>query len=184
VPPLLTRARAQSEICIAQLSRLDWQDEDVLRILRKHAGDDVLPGNAPGRVNSISRVCGELAVSRAIGDVDFKQAFNSPDQRGWWTGPDFLPYPEDHDMKFNGDLITARGTSDSEKVEVGDIAVFVCDGVSDVLDMDDLARIAAEHIILKGRSAKEAAKRICELSVQLGSSDNVTCVLVHFGNGN
>ncbi|GMI34820.1 hypothetical protein TeGR_g9866 [Tetraparma gracilis] len=173
---------SEREICIAQLSRMDWEDPDVLSLLRRHAGadGDVEPGNAPGRVNTITRVCGELAVSRAIGDVDFKSAHNSPTpDEGLWEGPDFLPYPDDHSRHFTGDLIVARGSSITEKIAHGDILVLVCDGVSDVMDTPDIAQIATEQI-RRGRSAEETARRLCDLSIKLGSSDNVTAVVVHF----
>ena len=64
----------EQEIPVAQLSRLVLEDEDVLDILHRCLADRYpLPrAAAPQRIIQISRVVGEISVSRSIGDRDFK----------------------------------------------------------------------------------------------------------------
>jgi len=246
----------EREVCIGQLQRMDFCDEDVVEILQrcfsdrfddvKKAGND-LPvakkGGAggggsngkndttekkkkstatPGRLLIISRVCGELAVSRALGDRDFKASFNelsielnkgqlnmtmpnigdydddkdspSDDSKKedellgcWWMGPNFLPYPPEHNFCFKGDLISA--VPEVKVMTVGSDGVFdeflilACDGLWDVMDVDDAVRVARDLLFEKRWSAKKAAARLAELAIHLGSSDNTTVILIRLFRG-
>merc|ERR1712196_520394 len=108
---------SEQEIPVSQLQRMDLMDEDVMGILRRcfvdrynSAGKKTCSNSTPQRILDIHRVCGELAVSRAIGDRDFKAAFNMPDitphdECCFWECPILLPFPEDHRRAFSGDLV-------------------------------------------------------------------------------
>lgn len=108
----------ETEIPIGQLRRIDFEDEDVFGILSRCFNDGYDSAgrvrecrSAPQRILSISRVCGELAVSRAIGDRDFKAAFHQtmerplPARSAEWDCPLQLSYPDDHSHVFKGNLI-------------------------------------------------------------------------------
>ena len=112
----------RKEIPIGQLKRMVLFDQDVVDILKCCFVDRYQPSSpraaAPQRILQISRVCGELAVSRAIGDRDFKASYNaktSPVEEAdpknaeggqkRWDCPLFLPYPDDHSRSFVGDLV-------------------------------------------------------------------------------
>ena len=63
---------------------MDFLDKDVIGILKRCFSDCCENSErtkeckaVPQRILKISRVCGELAVSRALGDPDFKAAFNT-----------------------------------------------------------------------------------------------------------
>jgi serine/threonine protein phosphatase PrpC len=204
--------RTDIEIPMAQLRRMDFSDEDVIRILQRCFNyfeyNNDTPSTegersvkeckaAPQRILDISRVCGELAVSRALGDRDFKAAFNSlstndmsdcgvideseSDER-WWDSPLFLPYPDNHNRRFKGDLVS--NTPDFQRIKIGDERVtgefllLACDGLWDVMDYDDAVRVARDLLFRKKWTAKKSAVRLAELAMHLGSSDNVTVVLI------
>eukprot|EP00536_Pseudo-nitzschia_multiseries_P000295 jgi/Psemu1/178255/e_gw1.4.331.1 len=99
-----------------------------------------------------------------------------------WETTLFLPYPENHDRLFRGDLVT--NTPDFHRIRVGqegvsmEFLLLACDGLWDVMDADDAVRIVRDLLYRKKVTAKKAAARLAELAVHLGSSDNITVVLV------
>jgi serine/threonine protein phosphatase PrpC len=199
----------ETEIPIGQLRRMDFLDEDVIGILKRclhYPSGSAMTSladserstkeckAAPQRIIHISRVCGELAVSRALGDRDFKASFNSSaslmndDAYGggngtpWWDCPLFLPYPDDHTRQFQGDLVS--NTPDFQQIKLGEQGVsnefllLACDGLWDVMDTDDAVRVVRDLLFRKKWTAKKAAARLAELAIHLGSSDNVTVILI------
>ncbi len=203
----------ETEIPIGQLRRMDFHDEDVIGILRRclhhnSSGSSITDSErstkeckaAPQRIIHISRVCGELAVSRALGDRDFKADFNcTPTQRSDtdnfetkedstcandmpWESPLFLPYPENHNRQFRGDLVT--NTPDFDRIRLGtegvsdEFLLLACDGLWDVMDADDAIRVVRDLLFQKKVTAKKAAARLAELAIHLGSSDNITVLLL------
>uniref|UniRef100_A0A7S4EGI4 protein-serine/threonine phosphatase n=1 Tax=Pseudo-nitzschia australis TaxID=44445 RepID=A0A7S4EGI4_9STRA len=216
----------ETEIPIIQFRRMDLEDEDVIGILKRSMIHPSSNGNgettftdsersskeckaAPQRILHISRVCGELAVSRALGDRDFKADFNSlvsatddndnvgndtdratnkeesttaEDPSMLWESPLFLPYPDHHDRRFRGDLVT--NTPDFHRIRLGapgvskEFLLLACDGLWDVMDADDAVRVVRNLLYRKRVTAKQAAARLAELAIRLGSSDNITVVLV------
>jgi len=187
----------EKEIPIAQMQRMDFCDEDVVEILQRCFSDRYEQPQtkkcnaAPQRILQISRVCGELAVSRAIGDRDFKAAFNSSTEttansegEPSWDCPLFLPYPDSHSRKFKGDLISAipeiRSVRVSPNGYVDEFLLLACDGLWDVMDPDDAVRVTRGLLLGKKWPAKKAAARLAELAIHLGSSDNITVIVISF----
>eukprot|EP00549_Striatella_unipunctata_P000403 CAMPEP_0118721890 /NCGR_PEP_ID=MMETSP0800-20121206/31038_1 /TAXON_ID=210618 ORGANISM="Striatella unipunctata, Strain CCMP2910" /NCGR_SAMPLE_ID=MMETSP0800 /ASSEMBLY_ACC=CAM_ASM_000638 /LENGTH=932 /DNA_ID=CAMNT_0006629933 /DNA_START=273 /DNA_END=3071 /DNA_ORIENTATION=+ len=199
----------EKEIPIGQLRRMDFEDRDVVEILKRCFADrydEYDPSGqvskrssnaaAPQRILQISRVCGELAVSRAIGDREFKASFNNSDPSPdsmlpidcqstvWWACPLPLPYPENHPRRFDGDLVSAE--PEFQVVKLGqdgadkEFLILACDGLWDVMDPDDAVRVTRSLLFEKKGSAKKAAERLAELAIHLGSSDNVTVIVIRF----
>ncbi|CAB9498863.1 linked kinase-associated serine/threonine phosphatase 2C [Seminavis robusta] len=185
----------EKEIPISQLQRMDFCDEDVIGILKRclqgkydNSQSSKECSSAPQRILHISRVCGELAVSRAIGDRDFKAACNNPSigdtGEEKWECTLFLPFPDDHDRHFVGDLVS--GKPDFSSIRVGEAGIqgefllLACDGLWDVIDVDDAVRVTRGLLFEKKLPAKQAAARLAELAIHLGSSDNVTIIVVNF----
>jgi serine/threonine protein phosphatase PrpC len=199
----------ETEIPIGQLRRMDFLDEDVIGILERclHYPSGNAMGSltdsdrstkeckaVPQRIIHISRVCGELAVSRALGDRDFKASFNSSPSTvnddynngggisPWWDCPLLLPYPDDHSRQFQGDLVS--NTPDFQRLTLGgpgvsdEFLLLACDGLWDVMDTDDAVRVVRDLLFRKRWTAKKAAARLAELAIHLGSSDNVTVILI------
>ncbi|CAJ1967885.1 unnamed protein product [Cylindrotheca closterium] len=189
----------ETEIPIGQLRRIDFRDEDVVNILKRgfsEAEENLSSGvgkqskAAPQRILEIFRVCGDLSVSRSIGDRDFKAEYNPPrtnphkddPSSQCWEGPLYLKYPDDHNGRFKGDLVSC--VPDFQRIEVGEEGVnnefllLASDGLWDVLDADDAIRVTRELLVRKKIDAKQAAARLAELAIHLGSSDNVTVIIL------
>lgn len=176
----------ETEIPIGQLHRMDIFDKDVVEIVKRCFADRMKQHRSdPVRQIQIARTCGDLAVSRAIGDRDFKAAYNMPpsdDALGRsWEGPLVFIYPEGHSGRFKGDIVSS--VPDIQFFKVGrepTILILACDGLWDVMDGDDAVRIVRDLLLDKKLSAKDGAARLTELAQHLGSSDNVTVILIRF----
>jgi serine/threonine protein phosphatase PrpC len=98
-----------------------------------------------------------LAVSRAIGDIDFKR----PENKGVTATPD-----------------VARITLDNEVENV----IVATDGLWDVIGDQDAVRLCQS--VLRGRfsedACREAAEALTQEALERGSSDNVTVVVACF----
>ncbi|CAN0207396.1 unnamed protein product, partial [Ectocarpus sp. 8 AP-2014] len=73
------------------------------------------------------RVCGELAVSRSIGDRDFKGFTRR-------RMPVLFAWPHGHSGEFHDDLLTAE--PEFQEAEIGlddEFLLMACDGLWDVL---------------------------------------------------
>ena len=155
----LTRAKGwvttEKEIPVGQLKRMALDDDDVLDILQRCFAERYQPSpkaSAPHRMLKIWRVCGELAVSRSLGDRDFKADYNrqTVDELGqhiWDPTHLFLLYPEDHGHFFVGDLVSNQPefTSISVGNSAEEFVVLACDGLWDVLDPGKLFCRASRH---------------------------------------
>ena len=196
----------EKEIPISQMQRMDFADEDVVEILKRCFSERYNQSQplraqkkkcnaAPQRILKISRVCGELAVSRAIGDRDFKADFNQPNSNGargesspntlWWDCPLSLPYPNDHSRQFKGNLVTSIAETRTLKLSpaaglIDEFLVLACDGLWDVIDPDDAVRVTRGLLFEKKWPARKAAARLAELAIHLGSSDNITVIVIRF----
>lgn len=199
-----------------QLHRMDLEDADVIGIMQRcfrYSSDSERTmkekecNSFPQRMIHISRVCGLLAVSRALGDRDFKADYNSlstssqsinngeaHDLDGQdassshndvspWDAPLFFLCPDNHSQRFRGDLVT--NVPDFHRIRLGrkegasnEFLLLACDGLWDVMDADDAVRIARDLLFAKKWTAKRAAARLAQLAINLGSSDNVTVVLL------
>lgn len=185
----------ETEIPTGQIHRMDFFDEDVVDIVKRCFADRLGQHRSdPARSIQIARTCGDLAVSRAIGDRDFKAAYNFPqgtqpisEMTGIamsWEGPPVFLYPEDHSRRFKGDLVSSIPDIKFFKIGqegvVDEFLLMACDGLWDVMDGDDAVRIAKNLLFDKKLSAKDGAERLAELAKHLGSSDNITVILIRF----
>ena len=170
----------ETEIPIGQLRRIDFQDDDVIGILKRCCSnhpefDGKERRSAPQRILEISRVCGELAVSRALGDRDFKATFNLPADASLdndlWDCPLCLPFPDfSHPGKFRGDLVSNQPSFQTIKVGkpgvTDEFVLLGCDGLWDVLDVDDAVRVTRDLLYRKQWTAKKAVSTSTEGSFQ------------------
>ena len=121
---------------------------------------------------TIHRVCGELAVSRSIGDPDYKRFVPHEKVDALFN------WPDDHNQSFAADLVIP----DPEVVSVDltkndEFFVIASDGLWDVVGPDD-AVDKIRSAFKAGRSPVDAAEDLCDLALKLGSSDNVTIIIV------
>ena len=164
----------ETEIPTGQLHRMDLFDKDVVDIVKRCFADRLKQHRSdPARQIQIGRTCGDLAVSRAIGDRDFKAAYNLPQSlisfentelSMSWEGPPVFIYPEKHSGRFKGDLVSNVPDIKSFKVGqegvIDEFLLMACDGLWDVMDGDDAVRIAKDLLFDKKLSAKDGVSII------------------------
>lgn len=145
------------------------------RLHRMDLSDPIVRDKAKGVTwVTIHRVCGELAVSRSIGDPDYK---------GFVPGEvvnAFFSWPEGHSEVFMGDLVIA----DPECVEwdispIDEFLVLACDGIWDVVSTKEAIQFIRKGFA-DGKTPNVVAEELCDLALKLGSSDNVTIVITKF----
>lgn len=114
------------------------------------------------KIMGVARVNGDLAVSRAFGDGQYKQ-----------TGG---PAQEDHPVSAEPEFLTMTCNK-------SDFLMLVCDGISEGnFPNQEVVRLAAEE--LKSHDdAAEAAAAVCRRALERGSMDNLSCMIVLFDGG-
>ncbi|KAI9155967.1 Protein phosphatase 2C 2 [Blastocladiella emersonii ATCC 22665] len=137
----------------------------------KPLSDDHKPGN-PGEQKRIEeaggfvefgRVNGNLALSRALGDFEFKQSGNDPEHFIVTACPDI----EEHAIDTDND----------------EFLVLACDGIWDCISNDDCVRYVRHHLA-NGKSPVDICEDLMEQCVapdaELGGvgCDNMTVVIV------
>ncbi|CAI5735606.1 unnamed protein product [Peronospora farinosa] len=119
---------------------------------------------------TIYRVNGELAVSRAIGDCDYKGKALSKYE--YWA------FPEGHDRAFHGDLVIS--VPECQEIEITpefDFLILACDGLWDTIRSKEAVKFVADRLN-EGYSATQASQSLANLAIRSGSSDNVSVVIV------
>jgi serine/threonine protein phosphatase PrpC len=95
-----------------------------------------------------------------------------------------LPFPDDRSRYFVGDLVS--NIPDFQTLPIGEEGVsdefllLACDGLWDVIDAEDAVRVTRDLLFEKKWLVKKAAARLAELAIHLGSSDNITVIVVRF----
>ena len=151
---------------MGRLHRMDLRDEKVVEEARK--------------VTWVTnhRVCGELAVSRSIGDPDYKNF--TP---GAIVDSPFL-WPENHNQIFYADLVIPDPECISIFITLKDeFLVLASDGLWDVVSPEDAVVFIRKELATGCKIPSEIAEDLCELALRLGSGDNVTIVIVVFLHG-
>lgn len=119
---------------------------------------------------TIYRVNGELAVSRAIGDIGYKG--EALFKYEYWA------FPEGHDRVFRGDLVIS--VPECQEIEITpefDFLILACDGLWDTIKSKEAVKYVADRLN-EGYSAKQASQSLANLAIRSGSSDNVSVVIV------
>ncbi|KAG5192104.1 phosphatase 2C-like domain-containing protein [Tribonema minus] len=150
---------------------MDLQDP----VIRSMASEQV-------KWTTITRTCGELSVSRAIGDRDFKGFTRRRMEAGTRGVPPENPalflWPQNHSGEFYDDLLVAHPDFHEEEITDEDqFLLLACDGLWDVLSHGDAVKHTLE-LLDQGLCAQGAAQQLCELATRLGTSDNVTVIIV------
>ncbi|CAN0475660.1 unnamed protein product [Ectocarpus sp. 12 AP-2014] len=164
----------ERELFLRQLKQMDLDDPQIRMAATEHV-----------RWTTITRVCGELAVSRSIGDRDFKGFTKRRLEQGTdGVAPEDMPvlfaWPHGHSGEFHDDLLTAE--PEFQEAEIGlddEFLLMACDGLWDVLGKREAVDYA-KNFFDEGMCSQAVAERMCELAYRMGTSDNVTVVIVQF----
>jgi integrin-linked kinase-associated serine/threonine phosphatase 2C len=104
------------------------------------------------------RVLGSLAVSKAMGDIDFKHPYN----------------------KAEADFVSAVPYINKVKISKDNpFLIIACDGLWDKLTYQDAVDFVAKSRS-EGKTPTQTAQLIVKHSLDLGSFDNVTAIIVYF----
>jgi serine/threonine protein phosphatase PrpC len=169
----------EKELFMGQLQMMDLDDPFIASRADKAV-----------RWITISRVCQELAVSRAFGDPDFK-GFGPSSH----TEPPemlFFPFPDDHPRTFCADLVLATPEVREHTLEEGDeFLILATDGLWDVLAPQEACQAIRRFKVkyqLEGKDPSGDLEALClyfaeeltRLALRLGSADNITVTVVAF----
>jgi len=129
------------------------------------ASDDHKPSNAgemkriqeAGGYVEMNRVCGNLAVSRALGDFEFK---DRPD----------LP-AEKQKICCHAD-VTVLDRNDADE-----FLLLACDGIWDVISNEGIV-IFVNYYLERGRKPEEIVELILDYCLDMGSKDNMSAMIV------
>lgn len=157
-----------------------WITEDqelVLARLHHMKLEDPLAQEKLKKKNYLSitthRVNGTLSVSRALGDPEYKGNVGSP----IWM------YPEGHSRTFAADLVISDPCVHVEDLEADkdEFIILACDGLWDVMDGQDAVDIIKQQFS-SGATATAAAEFVVKKALELGTSDNVSVIVVPLMN--
>ena len=114
---------------------------------------------AAGRLN------GDLAMSRTIGDIEFKKYRNhaSLHKRN-----------EMHNRHFGEELLVCTPDIERRAISESFVMVLATDGVWVTLDNRTVAKIAGQG------NADNAAKKVADLAIREGSVDNIAVIIVRY----
>eukprot|EP00038_Savillea_parva_P006018 m.161187 g.161187 ORF g.161187 m.161187 type:complete len:358 (-) comp12047_c0_seq1:392-1465(-) len=109
----------------------------------------------------MGRVCGNLAVSRALGDFQYKDK------------PELAP--EDQKITCAADMTIVERTAED------DFLTLCCDGIFDVMTNEQVVEFIVNHL-KGGFKPKEICERLCDHCLMKNSKDNMSVVIVLFPN--
>lgn len=123
---------------------------------------------------TINRVCGEIAVSRSIGDPDYKGFMCDEPVKT------FFSWPDNHNQMFKADLIIPDPEFTSTNLMPEDeFLIIASDGLWDVItEQESVERV--EQGFKDGQTPDQISEDLVDLALRLGSSDNVTAIIVQF----
>jgi serine/threonine protein phosphatase PrpC len=173
----------------ADREELDWAgvyraNPAILDVLHE---DDPLPESVSSLTRKVvvPRLLGELSVTRALGDIEYKL----PHSNEYWDAADGAP--------FAGDLVSAepdvvvvarRGTGsipeDSGSASsaqtcsafTAEFLIIACDGLWDVMSSAEACRFV--HTASAWQSPERVARALVDHALTLGSMDNISAVVV------
>lgn len=122
-------------------------------------------GGTVQMVTGVARVNGDLAVSRSFGDAPHKET----------GGPAQEDHPVSADPEFN--TLTC---------DAADFLLLVCDGISEGnFPNREVVQLVADRLRLAGTSPDlgEISAAVCRKALEMGSTDNLSCMVVLLGGG-
>ena len=130
----------------------------------------------PVRTAVVARVCGDLAVARALGDPDYKGIARMAAVP--WDWPD-----DAHPRTFSADLVLATPDVHFRRLRAADaFLLLACDGLWEVLTSAEAVTQTARYL-REGLTPTAVSARLVALAAELGASDNITVILVLLTGG-
>lgn len=128
------------------------------------------------------RICGDISVSRAFGDMRFKtkkyEMLEKGVQEGRWS-PKFVSR-----IKFSGDLVTV--CPDVFQVDLGvdtEFLLLASDGLWDYINSSEAVTFVRNQLRKHG-DVQMACEALGQVALDRRSQDNITIVIADFGRTN
>ncbi|CAH9118450.1 unnamed protein product [Cuscuta epithymum] len=125
------------------------------------------------------RICGDISVSRAFGDMRFKNKKNEMLEKGVEEGRWGQKFASR--VKFHSDLLTA--SPDVSQVTLGSDAEFVLlasDGLWDYIDSSDAVNIVRSQLREHG-DVQRACEALARTALDRQSQDNISIIIADLG---
>lgn len=144
----------------------------VRRILCMQYDDEFVQMHAREKAEpiTISRVNGDLAVARSLGDADFKLGARMNEY--CWLFPDNIK------REFTADLVSGEPeVFEYEIAEDWDYLIIACDGLWETLTPSEAVELARKFRSA-GRTLEDTAAGLASTAIKMGSTDNITVIVV------
>jgi serine/threonine protein phosphatase PrpC len=134
--------------------------------------------NAGGFVIS-NRVMGELAVSRAFGDADFKKGIQSIIDEEGGSPTEMNQNANDTQQDWDKPLIIAEPEIEVTNIRKGDqFLLLACDGLFDVFSYDEVVEFVRDNMEKHGDAQRCCQNLTFEAIRKRNSRDNVSVILI------
>ncbi|CAO2838594.1 unnamed protein product [Amaranthus hypochondriacus] len=133
---------------------------------------------AGGWINN-GRICGDIAVSRAFGDIRFKTKKNEMVEEGVMEGRWSQKFASR--VKFNDDLVVAR--PDISHVVLGsdaELVVLASDGLWDYINSSEVVSIVRNELRQHG-NVQRACESLANTALDRRSQDNISIIIADLG---
>ena len=121
---------------------------------------------------AIHYVNGTLSLSRAIGDPDYKLPQINKPSCPW-------EFPNGAARTFTDSVVSATPEIMTVQLSPGDdFMILACDGLWDVLFPEKAIEMVKHMLKDLTRTLDSIAKELCHYALKLGSSDNISCIIV------
>ncbi|XP_021763794.1 protein phosphatase 2C 57-like [Chenopodium quinoa] len=133
---------------------------------------------AGGWINN-GRICGDIAISRAFGDIRFKTKKNEMVEGGVKEGRWSQKFASR--VKFNGDLVIAR--PDIIQVVLGsdaELVLLASDGLWDYINSSEAVSFVREELRQHG-NVQQACESLANAALDRRSQDNISIIIADLG---
>ncbi|XP_021774965.1 protein phosphatase 2C 57-like isoform X1 [Chenopodium quinoa] len=133
---------------------------------------------AGGWINN-GRICGDIAISRAFGDIRFKTKKNEMVEGGVKEGRWSQKFASR--VKFNGDLVVAR--PDIIQAVLGsdaELVVLASDGLWDYINSSEAVSFVRDELRQHG-NVQQACESLANAALDRRSQDNISIIIADLG---
>ena len=163
----------EREIAVGRLHHMDLDDPTIRQRAQQLNYEDIY------------RVNGELCVSRALGDLDYKLPHVN-EYKHWFFLPGHPGYRELNAttnasqeappmFQFGDDLVIAKPEWEvRDLVEEDEFLILACDGLWDVMSSQEAVDIAKRS----NGDCRRASEELVNTALRMGTNDNVTATVI------
>eukprot|EP00164_Ancoracysta_twista_P004052 GFYU01005438.1.p1 GENE.GFYU01005438.1~~GFYU01005438.1.p1 ORF type:complete len:717 (-),score=96.43 GFYU01005438.1:195-2225(-) len=166
----------ETELCMSRLHTMDLGDSEI----RENAVEIVKP-------QVTHRINGELSVSRALGDRDYKgedkNCYSRPPLDPKLRAQLNLPDPEPRYLTFTEDLVlNVPEFMEHEISNDDDFIIIASDGLWEVVESQVAVNFVKKKLQAEDMHHQQITNALADLALKMGTVDNVTVILLFFND--